>query len=235
MYTLYIDESGNDGPPDDDPHNQWFTAGGIIVNDADVRRFDTAYEHIIAEHFTNNDIALPAGFKLHYHDLRQNLKPYRSLPENDGFDVTNDIFDSIKNIDCYLVSSSADKRMCVGLSNPFGARTNTLFKCQERFQRFLEEHNALGSVVYERFSYQRRGKILRDLQRLRNSSSVTVADRIRSWIMDGDPFTNRVLQFSDFFVYAPYAMRVSDCKRTRRFEEIKYKYYNLDEYDELAW
>ncbi len=59
MYTLYIDESGDEGPPGDSIHSRWFTTGGIIVNDDGRRRFEQAHDRIIAEHFTDKGIALP--------------------------------------------------------------------------------------------------------------------------------------------------------------------------------
>lgn len=77
MYTLYIDESGDEGPPaDNDIYSQWFTTGGIVVSNKDKHLFDQAHDRIIAKHFTDNGIMLPDKLKLHYHELRQKLKPY---------------------------------------------------------------------------------------------------------------------------------------------------------------
>ena len=75
MYTLYIDESGDEGPPGDRIHSQWFMTGGIIVNDDGKHQFEQAHDSIITEHFTDKGVTLPDKFKLHYSELREDRKP----------------------------------------------------------------------------------------------------------------------------------------------------------------
>ena len=52
--------------------------------------------------------------------------------------------------------------------------------------------------------------------------------KIKSRIGSGDPLAERILQFADFFVYAPHNMLVTGKEKRRHFEEIKHKYYNFD-------
>lgn len=52
--------------------------------------------------------------------------------------------------------------------------------------------------------------------------------KIKSRIETGDPFAEKILQFADFFAYAPHIKLVTNGEKERRFEEIKHKYYNFD-------
>ena len=51
--------------------------------------------------------------------------------------------------------------------------------------------------------------------------------KVKSRIGSGDPLAERILQFADFFAYAPHIMLVTGREKRRRFEEIKHKYYNF--------
>lgn len=232
MYTLYIDESGDEGPPvDNDAYSQWFTTGGIIVNDKDEHLFEQAHDRITTKHFTDNGVVLPDKFKLHYRELRQKLKPYSQLPDK-GFGIANDVFDSIKNIDCNLVSASINKVFhCEKYADPFGVRAYTLQACRQRFQFFLEERDDTGRIVYERFTATQRKKIIPEMKQVEASVVWYFSPnlyKIKSRIETGDPFIEKILQFADFFAYAPHIMLVTNGRKRRRFEEIKHKYYNFD-------
>ena len=53
-------------------------------------------------------------------------------------------------------------------------------------------------------------------------------DRIKGKIKNGDPAQDRILQFSDFFVYAPHIKTVTNHEKIDRWNEIKDKYYLLN-------
>ena len=230
MYTLYIDESGDEGPPGNSIHSQWFTTGGIIVNDDGRRRFEQAHDRIIAEHFTDKGIALSDKFKLHYSELREGNEPYSRLG-NGRLRVADDVFAAIKNIDCSLISASINKASRLKkYADPFGVRAYTLLACRQHFQRFLEERDDAGRIVYERFTTAQRRKIMPEMRQLQDSVTRYFSpnlSKVKSRIGSGDPLAERTLQFADFFVYAPHIMLVTGREKRRRFEEIKHKYYNF--------
>lgn len=231
LYTLYIDESGDEGPPGDSIHSQWFTTGGIIVDDDGRRRFEQAHDRIIMEHFAGKGIALPGKFKLHYSELREDREPYRQLG-NGRRRVADDVFAAIKDIDCSLVSASINKvSHRKRYADPFGVRAYTLLACRQRFQRFLEERDDTGRIVYERFTTAQRRKIMPEMRELQDSVAWRFSPnlyKIKSRIGSGNPLVERALQFADFFVYAPHIMLVTGKKKRSRFEEIRHKYYNFD-------
>ena len=84
LYYFYMDESGVDTLVED-PRKQdfgydWFTMGGLIVDDQGRKAFEDAHASIIDRYFYDNGITLPNRFKLHYSELRQKKYPYDKLP-----------------------------------------------------------------------------------------------------------------------------------------------------------
>ena len=71
---------------------------------------------------------------------------------------------------------------------------------------------------------------LRQLQNIPNFSHLTKLDKIKGKIINGDPTKEKILQFSDFFVYAPQIkiFQVTDQRSEERWNQIKGKYYQLD-------
>ncbi len=55
----------------------------------------------------------------------------------------------------------------------------------------------------------------------------TDLNKIRGKIINGDPFKEKLLQFADFFTYAPHIKLVSGNEKDARWNEIKDKYYSL--------
>ena len=236
MYYLYIDESGVEGlirqqkqrPLDAD----WFTAGGIIVNDASIKNFEKTHQLIIENFFESNDINLSPDFRLHYHELRQNLSPYNQLTKQQRLNIANNIFNSINSIDCKLLSATINKPHHDGRYDwSVNVRVYTLLFCLERFQYFLEDENENGKTIYEKFSNNLRRKMTDELERLQNIPtfpSFTNLDKIKGKVRTGDPIEEKVLQFSDFFVYAPHIRSVTNYNADIRWRQIKERYYNLN-------
>ena len=194
------------------------------------RRFKQAHDRIITEHFMDKGIALSDKFKLHYSELREDREPYCRLRNRRC--LADDVFAAIKNIDCSLISASINKiSHCKKDVGPFGVRAHTLLVCRQRFQHFLVERDGAGRIVYERFTTTQRRKIMSEMRQLQDSVAWHFPPnlyKIRSWIGSGDPLVEKILQFADFFAYAPHIKLVTKGEKKRRFEEIKHKYYNFN-------
>ena len=145
--------------------------------------------------------------------------------------VADDVFAAIKNIDCSLISASINKvSHRKKYADPFGVRTYTLLVCRQRFQRFLEEYDGAGRIVYERFTAAQRRKIMPEMRQLQDSVAGHFSPnlyKVKSRIGSGDPLVERTLQFADFFAYAPHIMLVTGKEKRRCFVGIKHKYYNF--------
>ena len=101
----------------------------------------------------------------------------------------------------------------------------------ERFQDFLKENNANGSVIYERYNHRLRRKVDHTLSWLRfalYSRNYRDLDNIIGSVKNGDPSLEPILQLSDFFAYSVWIRSVSDYKAANRWESLKHKYYNLN-------
>ena len=110
-------------------------------------------------------------------------------------------------------------------------RAYTLQACRQRFQFFLEEYNDNGRIIYERFTNAQRRKIMPEIKLIEKRVSKHFSPnlyKIKNLIETGDPFCENILQFADFFTYAPHIMLVTKGKKRMRFEEIKHKYYNFN-------
>ena len=234
MYYFYIDESGVEGLSgnqstrnmDDD----WFSSGGIIVHEEDIRKFDEKYEDIKEEFFIKKGIDVPQNFKLHYRELRQEQPPYNELTRPEIGQLANSVFNAIKSIECKVVSASINKKNHLSKPYPYTAnvRSYSLLLCLERFQYFLEDMNDEGIGIYERYTKSMRKKMTKDMKNLREDTNFrffTNLDKVKGKIRYGEPFEEKVLQFSDFFIYAPHIRLVTNCRLDNRFEEIRSEYY----------
>ena len=178
------------------------------------------------------DVELPSNFKLHYHDLRNKIFPYSSLPNQERRAVANQIFSAIKSIDCSLISVTLNLYYhCYHYSKPVSPRAYTLRLLLERFQYFLEDNNERGDASYERYNSQLRKKVeLAQKHLLANDNfpKPTTLSNLSKRVKSGDPLKEPVLQFADFFVYIPWIRSTTNCQALDRWNEIKHKYYNLD-------
>jgi hypothetical protein len=235
LYHLYIDESGIEeliiDPTKKCFDSDWFTSGGIIVNDASKYQFEQIHSNIITDCFINKGINLPANFKLHYHDLRQNTYPYNQITDNERWGIANTIFNAINTIDCKLVSATIHKPSHEAKYDwSVNVKAYTLLICLERFQFFLEDVNNEGNAIYERFTNSLRRKMTQELQQLQSIPTFpyfTNLNKIKGKVKNGDPSKEVLLQFSDFFVYAPHIKLVTCHRKQKRWQEIKEKYYEL--------
>lgn len=236
MYYFYIDESGVEGlvadPTKKNFDSDWFTAGGIIVNDDAKQKFEHIQHTIIDDCFTSKGIQLPPDFKLHYREMRQKVYPYDQLSDQERWGIANTIFDSINSIDCKLVSTTIHKPSHeANYEWSVNVRAYTLLLCLERFQYFLEDVNGEGRAIYERFTNNLRRKMSGELYRLQAIPTFpyfTNLDKIKGKVRNGDPTREVILQFSDFFVYAPHIKLVTCHRKERRWQQIKGKYYELN-------
>ena len=238
---LYIDESGDEGiyHPSYALQNivggssRYFTLGGIIIKDKDKSLFKKELDTIVSESLIN--ISLPNDFKLHYFELRDARYPYDKLSKEERLEIANKVFRTIVRTDCKLLSITLDIHFhCTKYSIPFSPRAYALFLILERFQYFLVDYNESGEVVYERYNSPIRKNVELLHAHLKENPSFpkyTHFDNILGGVKDGDPLLEPVLQFADFFAYIPFLKRTSSCKKLRRWNQIKHKYYNFDHPD----
>ncbi len=211
--------------------DDWFTSGGIIVNEKEIGGFETSHSEIISEFFTKRGVTLPEGFKLHYREARQRQWPYDHLSEKEIGELSNSVFNAVKKINCKLVSASINKRNHCSKPYPYTAsvRAYSLLLCLERFQYFLEENGEDGISIYEKLTRSMRKNIEKDLRNLRELTRFPFfsdLDKIKGKIRSGDPVKEKVLQFADYVVYPPHIFFYTNQKCSNRLNEIHYKYYN---------
>ena len=207
MYYFYIDESGVEGlsgnPTTRNLDDDWFSSGGIVIHENNIGAFEQKHEEIIDEFFIKRGINIPHDFKLHYRELRQEVPPYDKLSRSELGELANSVFNSIKSIECKVISASINKRNHHSKPYPYTAnvRAYSLLLCLERFQYFLEDTDSEGIGIYERFTKSMRKKATKDLRKLHETKFpiFTNLDRVKEKIRYGDPFEEKILQFSDFF------------------------------------
>ncbi len=235
MYTLYLDESGDEGEYDINNGDEkggssrFFTLGGIIVEGGNIPNFQTRMNNIISTHFPDLDYF--NKFKLHYFELREARYPFNNKSKWERRKIADDVFNAIKDIDCYLLSVTIDLFDHRNkYRNPVKPRAYSLILIKERFQYFLEERNSRGKVIYEEYDYDLRKQVQFGYNYLNqtNFSFHSNLDNIDGDVIDGDPLEEIVLQFADFAVYPAYRKCKSCNNEKRRFDEICHKYYNLD-------
>lgn len=240
MYYLYIDESGDDSlvlPLHTmfyDNTVRYFVVGGIIVDEDGKKQFEQTLNNIMTDYFPG--ITLPPNFKLHYEGLRNKCYPkfpYNTLSETAKYEITNKMFEAICSINCKLLSVSINVKRHADhykdkAANP---RAYALLLLMERFQYFLEEVGEKGVGIYERYNKHLRRKVesvqhgLLSRDRFPKPTDFTNVSRS---IKSGEPSIDRVLQFTDFFVYTHYIKNMSHGAKADRWYSINHKYYNLD-------
>lgn len=239
MYYLYLDESGASR----DIHElilnsneitcKFFTIGGIIVNDEGKSKFKNGYNTILKTHF---DFQLPSNFKLHFDELRNaHLRPYDSVYKR--FDcptkkkISDCVFDVIKNVDCSLLSVTIDlEKHYSKYTSPKTPIAYGLYLILERFQYYLEENGEKGRAIYEQYNDTLKRKVSqthKEFDENHNFPKFTNFGNLID-ICNGDPYSEYMLSFADFFAFVPWKKCDSCCTLVRRYEEIKHKYYNLD-------
>ena len=79
LHYMFIDESGVENLVSDNKKknldSNWFTTGGVIVEAANVPKFEQVVDSIIKDCFIDRDIKLPSDFKLHYNSSRAKEHP----------------------------------------------------------------------------------------------------------------------------------------------------------------
>lgn len=235
LHLLFIDDCGDDGDytvtkrrlDGKGGSSKFFTLGGIIVDEKNEMLFSVERSAIVEEFFNPP----PQNFKLHYEELRSKRSPYDQLGSRVK-DLADRVFFTIKKIDCNLISVTIDiEKHCRRYGVPINVRAYTLFLLLERFQYFLEDHGTQGRAIYEKYNSKLRHKIEKIHQwfiEYPNFPKITDFKNIQGIVREGDPLSEHVLQFADFFTYAPYKLCMSNGIQRCRFDEIKHKYYNLD-------
>ena len=148
LYSLYVDESGhvqNYRPTTyHDPEHRYFVLGGIIAGADQIPILEQKIERIIEEYFVRSD--LPDTFKLSYHGLRNGtMPPYNALDPGTRYAIANEMFNTIANSDCHLISCIIDLDYIYrNYINKIPQRILALSFLTERFQYFLLEQKKIG-------------------------------------------------------------------------------------------
>jgi hypothetical protein len=229
MYYLFLDESGVEGLSD------FITLGGIIVDDMSRQAFNNEYSRIISTYF---NFPLPKNFKLHYEELRNaHLRKSDSVYKrvaNQRKEISDEMFNAINTIDCNLLSVSINiENHRTKYNKPVNIHGYALYLLLERFQYFLDNNSQNGKIIYERYNNRLRHKVHNVhvyFKSNRNFPNYTTFKNIVGTIENGNPLTEPLLSFADFFVYAPWIKCESCCMKCCRYNEIKHKYFNLDHF-----
>ncbi len=236
MYYLYIDESGDAGDYLDkhnkviDGSSKFFTLAGIIVDDILKIKLNNEINSISNRYFSKT--ILPENFKIHYHPLRNKRPPYDKLLDTQRFQLANDMFELIKKSNCHLLSVTINlDSHCTKYGMSADPKAYAILILLERFQDFLEEHDAEGRAIYEKFNKKARKKTERTIKGLKEILQFRhykKLDNIRGHVENGDPKTSPILQLADFFAYAVWIKQTTSNSSQTRWLSIKDKYYRLD-------
>lgn len=239
MYTLYLDESGDEGDYDINNNNQkdgssrYFTLGGIIVNDEVKSKFENKINEIKSKHFPHLEEL--HNFKLHYFELREGRYPFNSMDKSKRKKIADDVFRVIgdNETECYLLSATIDlHKHCEQYKKgiPIKPRAYSLILIKERYQYFLEEKKSRGKIIYEEYDNNLRKHVqyAYDYLNRTNFHFYSKLENIDGDVINGNPLKEILLQFADFAVYPAYRKCKSCNTQTRRFDEISHKYYNLN-------
>lgn len=237
-----MDESGDPGYRIDEIGNviegssKYFTLAGIIVDDAEKDRLDGCIREIISKYFRPDQ--LDPGFKLHYNPLIQGKSPpYDQLTKMDRIRLADDVFATIRESNCSLLS------VTIGLEHyrkksprSMDPKAHSMLTMLEMFQKFLATKSSGGFAVDERFNKRERKKmeyVMRNLTGRRYHRPEL--GNVRGSIRDGDPAKAPILQLADFFAYATQKMHDTGWQKADRWKSIRRKYYNpTDAYDGIG-
>ena len=235
LYSLYVDESGHvqNYRPNTyyDPEHRYFVLGGIISGDGQIPILEQKIERIIEEYFVRSE--LPDTFKLSYHELRNGVvSPYNTLDPGTRYVIANEIFNTIANSDCHLISCIIDLDYIYrNYIDKIPQRILALSFLTERFQYFLLEQKSTGTIIHEYVTRQ----INRDMQtnygrlfKTHNLPQTVKFSSIDSRIKFARVAEEPILQLSDFFAYSVLIRAKTHGKKQDRWKSVSHKYYNLD-------
>ena len=237
MYYFFLDESGDPGDYISrdgsviQGSSKFFTLAGIIVNEAEKDKLENCVKRLASNHFKPEQ--LNPDFKLHYQELIQGKnEPYNQLARHDRRKLADDVFSTIKQAECSLLSVTINlEQHCKKYRNPANPKAYSMLIALERFQVFLEEKGCVGLVIYERFYKRESKKIMNSLagikERLRPLHYKKL-NSIEKNIQNGDPNQEPILQLADFFAYATQKMHESNFQKADRWKSIRSKYYKIN-------
>ena len=242
MYYLHLDESGDPRRYRDKNGNlifrstRYFTLAGIIVTEETKTEFHKEYKRIVMKYFKG--IKLTAKFKLHYNKLRMNIPPFDELTRKQKWELENDVFNAIQNINCKVMSVTINTethfpRYENNGQRPVHPTAYALYLIRERFQYFLQGKGGTGKVIYESYKAPFRKKMELEtkwLLRHENFPHPTAFTSQDPTVEDGDPTKEPMLAFADFFAYLSWS-RKTDIKN---WEEFYQKYYDPNNYSSYA-
>ena len=234
MYYLFLDESGDDNLSRqpvgaNNGRSQYITVGGIIVKDTDISKFDNEFGRIMQKYFSG--LTLPQKFKLHYTTLKRGQKyPYREIHNEGRCSLSHEIFDTVKKIDCQLISCTIDKIQHLRNygNNAKNPKAYALLICVERFDQFLRENSESGVIIYEEFNSIRKkmGSEINDLLQYPNFPNYQNLKDVEKIVNHGKPNQYPLLQFADFIAHIIWFHKTQPNQIVDIFSDFTNKFYN---------
>lgn len=235
MYTLFLDESGDDfylkkdGSVNQDCSKN-ITVGGIIVKDSDIEEFNNKYYNLIRRYFY--EIELEDDFKLHYTKLKRGFKsPYKEIHFEGRAQLSRDVFSIIKNTNCSFLACNINKpnhwaRYDEQTRNP---KAYSLLVCVENFINFLQMHNEEGIIIYEEFEHIRKqmGDEMKELLSYPNFPNIHNLHDVEKLVRSGNPQQHPTLQFSDFVIHSIWLHKERPDQIVNRFFDLTDKMYKF--------
>ncbi len=200
-----------------------------MVKHSKIMDFGNKFNNIIQTYFSN--ITLPPRFKLHYTTLKRGQKPpYKQIQFEGRCDLAHEVFDTVQNFDCVLISCTIDKikhldKYGLNAKNP---KAYALLICVERFKQFLKENNEKGIIIYEEFNSIRKkmGSEINDLLQFPNFPNYQNLKDVEKIVNHGEPCTHPLLQFTDFIAHMIWLHKTQPNQINDRFLQFTNKFYN---------
>jgi len=224
---LYLDESGDDGPPP--PHGESKTDhmvyAGIVATPSQNLELKEGVDYILTRHFDSQGYDRPE--ELHYGALINDRGRYSQLKGIEKKNLADDVFRLINQVEPTLMGTVMDKRAQIEkYDDPAHPKAYSFRWTVERFHYYLEEKKSAGMVIAD----AEEGKIDKKIRELLYEAkyegiSITKDKGSRvPRIMDSVALTPSEMspgvQIADFVAYA--VLSKYDRDKGDRFQEISH-------------
>ncbi len=156
MYLLYIDESGDTAPINQDG-SRVLTLTGCIIHEKDKREIEKSFRGIKHKYYQNEEVEIKSNYLRYANPKLTNINSPIKLFDQEKYDaLQKELQDFLKNIPITLISVVVDKKgywSKYPSQNPYHAAYIFLI---ERFQTFLQNKDALGICIID----PREGRVL---------------------------------------------------------------------------
>ena len=235
MYTLFLDESGDDGDYLDSNgdvifgSSKYLVVGGIIIKDTIINDFDNALSNLLDKYFIKKGIVPPQNFKLHCTDLNKGKKfPYNQLTRTERQNLADEIFDTVSSFDCAVIAASLDlEKHCNKYNDRINAKAYMLFLCYEKLVEIKKQENITIEIIYEEFNHIRK-KIKKEITKLLSFPTFPNPQNLRdieNYVKSGKQNQHSGLQFADFIANAIWFARTKPNQKNRKMDIFYQKFF----------